>query len=142
MRLPKLAVFLLAAAAIPAAAQQPRLGERTRAPETMVPSLDPAADDLAQQVAEAETHPLGTLANPIRVGGPEGERAYLARLRCPDGAAPRTVSRGDGGPDTYGTVTIVYRLDCAGTQSQLFFDLYHEEHVEDRAPAGLTIAPR
>ena len=140
MRLVPLLAFALIAT--PAAAQ--RLGERTQAPQTMVSGLRlaPGEDDLQQQVAEAETHPLGSQANPIRVGGPEGERAYLARLRCGDGAAPRIGPRRDGGVDTYGTVTGTYRLDCAAGSAQLFFDMYHEEHVEDRAPAGMTIAPR
>src|SRR5689334_3077639 len=89
----------LALVSAPAVAQdQPRLGARTQTPETMVSGLRlaPGEDDLQAAVAEAETHPLGTLANPIRVGGPEGERAYLMRLRCADGAAPRIGPRRDG----------------------------------------------
>jgi hypothetical protein len=140
MRLVPLLVLVMIAT--PAAAQ--RLGERTQAPQSMVSGLRraPGEDDLQQQVAEAETHPLGSQANPIRVGGPDGERAYLARLRCSDGAAPRIGPRRDGGVDTYGTVTGTYRLDCTAGSAQLFFDIYHEEHVEDRAPAGMAIAPR
>ena len=41
----------------------------------------------AALVAAAEAHPLGSLENPVRVGGPDGERAYLARLRCTNGSA-------------------------------------------------------
>jgi hypothetical protein len=140
MRL-SLLVVLAALIATPAAAQ--RLGERTRAPGTMVSELRlaPGEDDLASAIAEAETHPLGSLANPIRVGGPEGERSYLARLRCAGGDAPRLGTRSDGGVDPFGTVTRVYQIECVGARGQLFFDIYHEEHVEDRAPAGFSLVP-
>ena len=140
MRFPLLAALSLVSA--PALAQQPpELGARTQAPETMVSGLRlaPGEDDLQQAIAEAETHPLGTLANPIRVGGPDGERAYLARLRCADGAGPRIGARNNGGVDPYGTLTGAYRIDCASGSAQIFFDMYHEEHVEDRAPAGFSL---
>ena len=137
---PYLFLALLALAA-PADAQ--RLGGRTQSPETMVPGLAPGEDDLREAIAAADAHPLGSLANPIRVGGPEGERAYLFRLRCTGGgAAPRIGPRTGGGVGAFGTVTGAYRLDCGPASAQLFFDMYHEEHVEDRAPAGFTIAPR
>ena len=131
----------LSLVSVPAAAQQSELGARTQAPDTMVSGLRlaPGEDDLQQAIAEAETHPLGTLANPIRVGGPDGERAYLARLRCADGSGPRIGAHSNGGVDPYGTVTSAYRVECVSGSAQLFFDMYHEEHVEDRAPAGLTL---
>ena len=134
-----LALLLVAA---PAAAQQ--VGARTASPQCHLPAagLSPGQDDLSEAIAAAEAHPLGSLANPVRVGGPDGERAYLARLRCADGASPRIGARSDGGVGAFGTVTGAYRVDCTGGSAQLFFDMYHEEHVEDRAPAGFTIAPR
>jgi hypothetical protein len=33
-------------------------------------------------------------------------------------------------------------VTCAAGTVQLHFDMYHEEHVESRAPAGFTVAPR
>ena len=50
--------------------------------------MSPASpeEEMRALVAAADAHPLGTLENPVRVGGPDGERAYLARLRCADGA--------------------------------------------------------
>ena len=128
--------------AAPAAAQD--LGARTASPQSHLPAagLAPGEDDLDAAIAAAEAHPLGSLQNPIRVGGPEGERAYLFRLRCADGAAPRVGERGDGGVDTFGTLASVYPVTCAAGTVQLHFDMYHEEHVEDRAPAGFTVAPR
>ena len=126
----------------PAAAQD--LGARTASPQSHLPAagLAPGEDDLGAAIAAAEAHPLGSLQNPIRVGGPEGERAYLFRLRCADGGSPRIGERGDGGVDAFGTLASVYPVTCAAGTVQLHFDMYHEEHVEDRAPAGFTVAPR
>ena len=136
-----LTVSLLVLAA-PAAAQD--LGDRTANPQSHLPAagLAPGQDDLAETLAAAEAHPLGSLANPIRVGGPPGERAYLVRLRCADRSMPRIGARGDGGVDAFGTLASVYPVTCAGGTVQVYFDMYHEEHVEDRPPAGLTIVAR
>ena len=130
--------------AFPATAQEADLGARTASPQSHLPAagLAPGQDDLAAAIAAAEAHPLGSIENPIRVGGPEGERAYLFRLRCADGAVPRIGERGDGGVDAYGTLSGVYPVTCAAGTAQIHFDMYHAEHVEDRAPAGFAIAPR
>jgi hypothetical protein len=141
MRIPLTAAILILAA--PAAAQQPRLGQRTTSPEAMVAQMNPASpeEELRALVAAADAHPLGTIENPIRVGGPQGERAYLARLRCPDGAAPRIGARREAGIGAFGSIVAAYELSCAGADGRLLFDMYHEEHVETRAPAGFTLAP-
>lgn len=141
MRIPFTAAILILAA--PAAAQQPRLGQRTTSPEAMVAQMNPASpeEELRVLVAAADAHPLGTIENPVRVGGPQGERAYLARLRCPDGAAPRIGARREAGIGAFGSVVAAYELSCAGADGRLLFDMYHEEHVETRAPAGFTLAP-
>ena len=133
---------LLVPTSLPVAAQD--IGGRTATPRSHLPSagLAPGQDDLEAAIRAAEAHPLGSLANPIRVGGPEGERAYLARLRCPGGAAPNIGPRGEGGVDAYGTLAGAYDVACAAAAARLVFDMYHEEHVEDRAPAGFTLAPR
>ena len=132
----------LLALAAPAAAQD--LGARTAAPHSHLPAagLAPGEDDLAAAIAAARAHPLGSLANPIRVAGPEGERAYLFRLRCAEGGSPRVGQRGDGGVDAYGTLAGVYPVTCAAGTVELNFDMYQEEHVEQGAPAGFTFAPR
>ena len=137
--------FILAAAlvlAAPAAAQE--LGERTRAPQSMLGGLGlaPGQDDLREAVAAAQAHPLGSAQNPVRVGGPEGERAYLARLRCADGSAPQVGQRTEAGVGAFGSVVAGYPLSCGGTSATVVFDMYHAEHVENRAPAGFTVAPR
>ena len=137
--LPFLAALLALAA--PAAAQ--RLGQRTASPQTMAQSLDRGSpeEELREQIAAADAHPLGTLENPVRVGGPDGERAYLARLRCADGAAPRVGNRRDAGAGAFGSVVAAYDVACGAGAERIVFDMYHEEHVETRAPAGFALAP-
>ncbi|MGZ8283519.1 MAG: hypothetical protein ACXWUN_11315 [Allosphingosinicella sp.] len=136
-----LAALFLAA---PASAQE--LGERTRSPQSMVPGLGlaPGQDDLAEAIAAAAAFPLGSIENPVRVGGPEGERAYLARLRCANGSPPQVGPRLDAGVGAFGTIVGAYALDCgpaAPGRTRLVMDMYHEEHREDRAPPGFTVAP-
>ncbi|WP_129793379.1 hypothetical protein [Sphingosinicella sp. CPCC 101087] len=129
----------------PAAAQE--LGERTRSPESLLSEfgLAPGQDDLSEAIAAAQAHPLGSRENPVRVGGPEGERAYIARLRCADGSAPRVGQRGSAGVGAFGTVVDVYPLDCGSAapgRTSLIMDMYHSEHEEDGAPPGFAILPR
>ncbi|MFN3946158.1 MAG: hypothetical protein ACK4K7_14625 [Allosphingosinicella sp.] len=136
--------FLAAAlAAAPAAAQ--KLGARTATPDQVLSQLGSGLTDeaIARDVAAAEAHPLGTLANPVRVGGPAGERAYLARLRCADGSAPAIGPSTAAGIGAFGSLANRYRLDCgprAPGAVDVVFDMYHDGHVETRAPAGLTLA--
>ena len=137
-----LIAFLLSAslAAVPAAAQ--RLGARTTSPEQMMAQMDQSAPDeeMRRLVAEADRHPLGTVENPVRVGGPEGEHAYLGRLRCPDGATPTVGARSTAGIGAFGSVVAAFDLACGAQQHRIVFDMYHEEHIETRAPVGFTLA--
>lgn len=137
-----LAATLLAA---PAAAQ-PQPGDRTISPEQMLRELGLGVDqdDLRAAIEAAQAHPLGTAQNPVRVGGPDGERAYIARLRCADGSAPRVGQRGNAGVGAFGTIVDVYPLDCgtaAPGRFEIVMDMYHAEHRETRAPSGFTIVP-
>jgi hypothetical protein len=132
-------------AAAPAAAQ--KIGARTGAPEQLFAGIGEGVSDAALEraIAEASAHPLGTLANPVRVGGPDGARAYLARLRCSDGSTPQAGAGSDGGVGAYGSVVSRYTLNCGRTapgRAELMVDIYHEERAETRAPAGFTIAAR
>jgi hypothetical protein len=145
MRIALAAAVAVALLAAPAAAQ-PGLGDRTRTPAQMVAEfgVGPGEDDLAQAIAAAAAHPLGTLQNPVRVGGPEGERFYLARLRCGDGSEPSIGARSDAGVGAFGSVVASYPIDCgraAPGRAAVVLDMYHEEHRETRAPAGFTIVP-
>jgi hypothetical protein len=144
MRIPLIAAALLAAA--PVFAQQPdqpRLGARTQSPDRLVGALGQASpeEELRQLAAAADAHPLGSVQNPVRVGGPDGERAYLARLRCADGAQPRIGQRREAGTGAFGSVVAGYELACGGQAVRVVFDMYHEEHRETRAPAGFTLTP-
>jgi hypothetical protein len=132
--------------AAPAAAEE-KPGDRTRTPAQMMRDFGFASDqdDIAAAVAAAQAHPLGTMENPVRVGGPEGERAYIARLRCANGEAPRIGQRGSAGIGAFGSIVDVFPLDCGAAapgRFSLVMDMYHDEHVETRAPAGFTLAPR
>ena len=144
-----LPLFLLAAGATStgaAAAPEDKIGERTASPEQILSMLGMGTSDeeLDKAVAEAGAHPLGTTKNPVRVGGPHGERAYIARLRCSDGSRPKVGQRGSAGVGAFGTIVDVYPLDCgkaAPGRFELVMDMYHDEHREQRAPAGFTIDP-
>lgn len=141
-----LALLSVAAlAAAPAAAQKP--GARTASPQQVLGEmapLDPEAE--AEQIAAAAAaHPLGSQENPVRVGGPQGARAYISRLRCADGSRPQVGPRSTGGVGAYGTLTERYSLDCGAAapgRVALAFDFYHEEHVETRPAPGFAIDSR
>lgn len=146
MRFPVLAVSL-AIFAVPASAQQtpvqPGLGQRTQTPEALFREMssETPEQEMARLVTAANAYPLGTIENPVRVGGPEGERAYLARLACEDGTSLRVGTRGDAGQGGFGSVAAAYAVACGGTTRRIVFDMYHEGHVENRAPAGFSIRP-
>ncbi|HEY0013487.1 MAG TPA: hypothetical protein VGB79_11640 [Allosphingosinicella sp.] len=124
----------------------PPIGERTTTPQQLLGQAA-AGDVMAEieaQAAAAAAHPLGTAENPVRVGGPEGERGYLARLRCSNGRAPTVGERREAGVGAYGSVVASYAIDCGAAapgRASIILDMYHEEHREARAPAGFTIIP-
>jgi hypothetical protein len=128
--------FPLALLAAPVAAQQqpqprqPELGQRTQSPEALFREMSSETPEQEMQrlITAANAYPLGTIENPVRVGGPEGERAYLARLTCQDGTPMRV-----------GAIVNAYAVACGGTTRRIVFDMYHAEHVENRAPAGFAI---
>ncbi|HEY0116189.1 MAG TPA: hypothetical protein VGB54_10740 [Allosphingosinicella sp.] len=133
---------LLAATLILAQPASPPLGQRTGSPDRVAAALGlgpDAGEDPA--IAAAAAFPLGSKENPVRVGGPAGERDYLARLRCADGSAPVKGARTDQGVGAFGSVVSGYALECGGVRTMLIMDMYHEEHRENRAPPGFTIQP-
>jgi hypothetical protein len=128
MRLP-IALFALMLPAGPALAQY---------------GFGPPAEEVARLVERARDLPLGTGENPVRVDGPPGERAYIARLRCSNGVAPRVGQRHNDGVGAFGTIVDVYPLDCgdaAPGRFEIVMDMYHPTHHETRAPAGFTLQP-
>jgi len=101
-------------------------------------------EELARAIAAADGYPLGTLQNPVRIGGPEGAYAYLARLRCADGSAPKIGSKSTGEVGAFGSITEIHPVDCGAVgpgRTDIAIDLYHEGHVENRPPPGFRIIP-
>lgn len=140
-----LSMCALAAIAAPAAADD--LGKRNAPPERLFSGIGEGTSDaaLAAAVAAASAFPLGSLQNPVRVGGPEGELAYVARLRCADGKPPSVGAKRPGGVGAYGTLVELFPLDCGAAppgRVDILMDMYFEEIAETRAPAGFTLAPR
>lgn len=102
----------------------------------------PPGTNVERIAAEIARYPLGSEQNPIRVNMPAGERAYLARLRCSDGAAPGFERQGSGGASPYGSIVDIYSVVCANgepRQSTIWMDMYHPQHNETAAPPGFTI---
>jgi len=136
--------ILLAALLAAQPATTPPIGQRTGTPQSMMAEMGtaPDQDDLAEAIAAADAHPLGSRENPVRVGGPDGERAYIARLRCSDGNAPRVGQRANMGVGAFGSIVDGYPMDCGSAapgQTILLMDMYHDEHRENRAPPGFTL---
>jgi hypothetical protein len=135
---------LIVVSTMAASAPPDNLGKRTATPAQTLSGLSQADPEAEQQrlVAAAAAFPLGTVDNPVRVGGPEGERAYLARLRCADGSIPRIGAARPGGNGAFGNVVDLFPLDCGNAapgRSVLLLDIYHEEHIENQAPPGFSI---
>ncbi len=100
-------------------------------------------EELERLIAKADEHPLGSRENPVRVSRPQGQRAYLAKLRCADGAAPRFNRNGNLGPGVFGNIVDLYVVECVGSEparSEVVMDMYHLGRTEDRAVPGFTIA--
>jgi hypothetical protein len=98
--------------------------------------------ELEAAVTKAAAFPLGSDQNPVRTKGPAGQRAYLARLRCSNGQAPRVLGRMVGPPSPFNAVIDQYGVQCDGAKPvTVSMDMYHE-WVEDRAVSGFTIIAR
>lgn len=94
---------------------------------------------LAKAIAEADKHPLGSEANPVRVNMPPGERAYLSRLRCPDGKRPKFDRAGSMGIGVFGNILDLYMVECKDVKpAEIYMDMYHKQK-EDRPVPGFTI---
>ena len=104
--------------------------------------LATAATLVACPAAGKDKHPLGSERNPVKVEMPQGERAYLDRLRCPDGSAPAYERQGSGGPAPDGDIVDFYAVTCPGAEPvTVVMDMYHRDR-EDRPVPGFTIVPR
>lgn len=96
--------------------------------------------ELDRAVVAADQHPLGSPQNPVRVSAPQGQRAYLDRLRCADGRAPSYVRRGNVGFGVFGGIVDDYAVTCAGQAAvSIQMDMYHPTHRETRTVPGFTL---
>jgi hypothetical protein len=123
---------------------------QAKSPEKALPEGSPealmallgGAPKQTRSDAQIEEHPLGTAENPVRVGGPAGERAYLARLRCEDGRYPEFERAGSVGVGPWGYIMDAYSVDCpSGQKATVYMDMYHSTHREDRPVPGFTLEP-
>lgn len=101
---------------------------------------------LTAAIAKGSGFPLGSRENPVRVSMPQGQHAYLRRLRCSDDRAPTFERVGNFGAGVFGSIIDGYRLNCAvGAQpgeTMIFMDMHHPDHVETDAPPGFTLKIR
>lgn len=96
-------------------------------------------EELEKAIAEAETHPLGSKDNPVRENQPQGQRAYLRRLRCEDGSAPSFDRAGNVGEGVFGFIVDLYKVTCTGKPAiDVYIDMYHDG-PEKRPVPGFTI---
>jgi hypothetical protein len=83
---------------------------------------------------------LGSQNNPVRCEMPQGQRAYLSRLRCSDGKPPTYRRTGNFGMGVYGNIIDGYQVRCEGKEPvMIFMDMYHEGYIEREAVPGFTI---
>lgn len=109
--------------------------------EMMAPGR-PTGAALERLFAEAARHPLGSRENPVRADMPAGQRAYLQKLRCSNGAMPAFSRSGNLGPGVYGSIVDLYVLTCAGGQparSEVVMDMYFPGYLESRPVPGFTM---
>jgi hypothetical protein len=135
-------VLLASCAANPNSGSSAEEAPPEGSPEALMDALSGGRPRPKPNLAELDKHPLGSQRNPVRVGGPAGERAYLARLRCADGRYPEFQREGSFGPGPWGYILDGYSVKCAsGQEALVFMDMYHSRHQEDRAVPGFTIEP-
>jgi len=84
--------------------------------------------------------PLGSSTNPIKVDGIEGAKAYLAKLRGPNGQVITYTESGDAGVGPFGSLMYLFELQYPTPQGpvsvQLFFDTDFSGHAEPKAASG------
>ena len=97
---------------------------------------------LEAKVEEASAFPLGSQKNPVRAQMPQGQRAYLSRLRCADLSRPSYVREGSFGVGVYGNIIDAYEVTCEDSgpaKVRVFMDMYHAGFVETNAIPGFGI---
>lgn len=99
--------------------------------------------ELKKAIEKADQSPLGSAENPVRVNMPQGQRAYLSKLRCSDGNAPKFHRQGSAGLSPFGNIMDIYSVVCENAQPEstsIYLDMYHPKHKEKRPVDGFTMA--
>jgi hypothetical protein len=99
---------------------------------------------LGEALKKADKHPLGSERNPVRADMPDGQRAYLARLRCSNEAPPTWRRVGNLGAGVFGSIVDQYDVRCEGShpaRTIIVMDMYFSGYKETRVIDGFTIAP-
>lgn len=136
LKLPALAAAALLATGTAHAQSRPNEA-RDMMLQLGAPGLKGSALEAA--IAEAEKHPLGSSENPVRENQPNGQRAYLRRLRCADGSQPLFERVGNVGEGPYGFIVDLFKATCAGhAPVEIHMDMYHDG-PENRPVPGFTI---
>ena len=92
-------------------------------------------------------YPLGSKDNPIRVGGPGGQRSYLSRLVCENNEPVSSFNRqGSAGAGPFGSILDIYEVLCDTNKGvvthSVYLDMYHGDYEETRPAAGfLALMP-
>jgi hypothetical protein len=133
------AAFALGFAIAPAAAQHRPNEARDMMRQLHMGGLE--GDKLVKAIAKAEASPLGSKANPVRENMPQGEYAYLKRLRCADGQTPAATRVGNVGTGVYGNIVDLFQVTCPGAAAvEVYMDMYHDG-PELRPVPGFRIEP-
>ena len=90
-------------------------------------------------IEEKVAGPLGADTNPVRCDMPLGQRAYLSRLRGPDGRPPQFHRVGSFAPGPYGNILDGYSVTSGTNTVMIFMDMYHPGFIETNAVPGFTI---
>ena len=83
-------------------------------------------------------HPLGSLENPIKCDGPQGERHYLSKLVTLNGRAIITSRQGHT-LNSSEQIVDIYPIKNENGEiiTVLYFDMYHKGYKEKKVPAPL-----
>ena len=108
----------------------------------MAGQSDKQGAELDKALEKASQYPLGSLENPVRASVPQGQRAYLSRLRCEDLSRPEFSRAGNVGFGPFGNIVDAYVVTCKGSepaQRTIHMDMYHSGYVENEAVEGYGI---
>jgi len=105
--------------------------------------------NLEQSVIEADCEPeqlppgaVGSWENPIKCYMPEGEMAYMERLRGPDGERVQYRRTGSVGQGVHGNMVDRYIVQSwdGSVCVEVFMDMYIRGYREDQPIKGFTLA--